>query len=259
MSGFTVIPAMELRAGMALKYENVGMGTRASRADPVALAQEFEREGAQCIHLFNLDGPFDVSEAEHSGSVLQGAQRNLDALMMMGKRVKVPIQFGGGVRDGGGIKRLLDLGAKRVAFGEAAMRDPALARSVLKAHGDAVVISINARDGVAVGQEWVRDNPKLRAEELAAHLKQAGAKTLIYQDASAEAAGMGPPLIHAARVGKAGVDVIIAGGIATLAHLRQCAATAGIAGVLVGKAIAQGKFTVKQALETAAEGFKERK
>jgi phosphoribosylformimino-5-aminoimidazole carboxamide ribotide isomerase len=259
MSDFLVIPAIELRAGMALKYENVGMGTRAARADPVAAAQELVDQGAQWIHLYNLDGPFDVSEAEHSGSVLQGAQRNLDAVMMMSRRIKTPLQFGGGVRDGGGIKRLLALGAKRVALGEAAMRDPAMAKAALKAHGDAVLISINAKDGVAVGQEWVRDNPKLRAEELAAHLKEAGAKTVIYHDAAAEAAGQGPAVMYASRVGKAGVDVLVAGGIASLAHIRQCAATPGIAGVLAGKALAQGKFTLKQALETATEGFKERK
>jgi phosphoribosylformimino-5-aminoimidazole carboxamide ribotide isomerase len=134
-----------------------------------------------------------------------------------------------------------------------------MAKAALKAHGDAVLISINAKDGVAVGQEWVRDNPKLRAEELAAHLKEAGAKTVIYHDAAAEAAGQGPAVMYASRVGKAGVDVLVAGGIASLAHIRQCAATPGIAGVLAGKALAQGKFTLKQALETATEGFKERK
>src|SRR5262245_34640331 len=100
MSGFTVYPAIELRGGMALKYENAGMGTRASRADAVAYARELEAQGAECIHLFNLDGPFNVGAAEHSGSVLQGAQRNLEALTMISKAVKVRLQFGGGVRDG---------------------------------------------------------------------------------------------------------------------------------------------------------------
>jgi len=259
MSGFTVYPAIELRGGAALKYESVGMGTRASRADAINYAKEIEANGAQFIHLFNLDGPFTVGEAEHSGSVLAGAQRNLECLMLMAKQVKVPLQFGGGVRDADGIKRLVQLGAKRVALGDAAMRDPAMVKAAVAFNADAVVVSINAKDGIAVGQEWVRDNHKLRPEELAAELKKAGVKHVIYQDASAESTGQGPNLIGAARVAAAGVDVIVAGGITSLVQIRQCAATPGIAGVLVGKALAQGKFTVKQAIETGAAGFKERK
>ncbi|MBE7493129.1 MAG: hypothetical protein HS108_15415 [Planctomycetes bacterium] len=259
MSGFTVIPAIELRGGAALKYESVGVGTRANRADAAAYAKELEAQGATWIHLFNLDGPFTVGEAEHSGSVLAGAQRNLETLMLLTKQVKTPLQFGGGVRDLDGLKRLVQLGARRVALGDAAMRDPALVRAAVAFNADAVVVSINAKDGIAVGQEWVRDNHRLRPEDLAVELKKAGVKHVIYQDATAEATGAGPNIIGAARVGAAGVDVIVAGGITTLAQIRQCAATPGIAGVLVGKAIAQGKFTAKQAIETGEAGFKERK
>lgn len=259
MSGFTVIPAIELRGGAALKYESVGVGTRANRADAITYAKEIEAQGATLIHLFNLDGPFTVGEAEHSGSVLAGAQRNLETLMLLTKQVKTPLQFGGGVRDVDGLKRLIQLGAKRVALGDAAMRDPAMVRAAVDVNADAVVVSIAVKDGIAVGQEWVRNNHKLRPEELAAELKKAGVKHVIYQDANAEATGAGPNIIGAARVGAAGVDVIVAGGITALAQIRQCAATPGIAGVLVGKAIAQGKFTVKQAIETGAAGFKERK
>ncbi|MBX3473283.1 MAG: hypothetical protein KF754_02795 [Planctomycetes bacterium] len=259
MPGFTVYPAIELRGGAALKYESVGVGTRANRAEVIAYAKEFEAQGAEFIHLFNLDGPFTVGEAEHSGSVLAGAQRNLEALMLLAKQIKTPLQFGGGVRDADGLKRLVQLGAKRVALGDAAMRDPAMVKAALAFNADAVVVAINVKDGIAVGQEWVRDNSKLRPEELAAELKKAGVQHVIYQDANAESGAQNPNFLGAGRVGAAGVDVIMAGGISSLAQIRQCAATPGIAGVLVGKAIAQGKFTVKQAIETGAAGFKERK
>lgn len=259
MSGFTVYPAIELRAGAALKYESTGMGTRASRVDAVAYAKELEAQGATTIHVFNLDGPFLIGETEHSGSVLAGAQRNLEAVMLMAKQVKVPLQFGGGVRDLDSIKRLFQMGVKRVALGDAAMRDPAMVKAAVALNADAIVVSVNARDGIAVGQDWVRDNPKLRVEELAAQLKAAGVAHVIHQDANAEAAGQGPSLIHAARMGATGLDVIIAGGVTSLAHVRQCAATAGVGGVLIGKTLAQGKFTLKQAIETATAGFKERK
>ena len=75
MSDFLVIPAIELRGGMALRYESTGMGTRANRVEPVGFARKFVEAGARMIHVFNLDGPFIVSGAEHSGSVLAGAER----------------------------------------------------------------------------------------------------------------------------------------------------------------------------------------
>ena len=133
MSSFTVYPAIELRGGMGLRYENLGMGTRASRVDAVKLALEYEKAGAPFIHLVNQDGPFLVGESEHGGSVLAGANHNLETIEAMAKAVKTPLMFGGGLRDINSVMKVLSIGVKRVALGTAAMRNPAPRASSLKA------------------------------------------------------------------------------------------------------------------------------
>ena len=99
MSDFQVIPAIELRGGMALRYESVGMGTRANRVEPLGFARKFIDAGAKTIHIYNLDGPFIVSQAEHSGSVLAGAERNLTVVGEMAKTFEETVQLSGGIRD----------------------------------------------------------------------------------------------------------------------------------------------------------------
>lgn len=258
MSTFTVYPAIELRGGMGLRYESVGMGTRANRVDPVKLAQEFEKAGATFIHIFNLDGPFLVGESEHSGSVLAGANKNLEVLEAMAKSVKTPLQFGGGLRDINSIIKVLSLGIKRVALGNSAMRNPELVRQAVKLNPDSIVVAVDGKSGMAVSQEWVKVKD-MRVEELARHIRTAGVQHFIYQDVLSDAGGQGPALEGAKRIGELGIDVIAAGGVSELEHIKAAAATRGVSGVLVGKAFAQGKFTYRQALEAAAAGLKERK
>ncbi|MCC6464726.1 MAG: hypothetical protein IT463_05240 [Planctomycetes bacterium] len=258
MPDFTVYPALELRAGAALRYESVGMGTRATRADAVQLAADLVAQGAGALHIYNLDGPFLVGAAEHSGSVVAGAERNLEVIGNLTKAVSAPVQFAGGVRDLTSLKMVLALGVKRVVLGDAAMREPELVKAAVAAHGDAVVVSLSVRDGQVPHQGWIAD-PKARAEEVAKLLVQAGVKRLIYQDVNADASEAGPSLVTASRIGALGAEVIVAGGIANLAHVRGCAAASGVAGVVVGKPLLLGKFTLKQALEIAATGLKDRK
>jgi phosphoribosylformimino-5-aminoimidazole carboxamide ribotide isomerase len=258
MESFTVYPAIELRGGMGLRYENLGMGTRANRVDAVKLAKEFEKAGAAFIHIFNLDGPFLVGESEHSGSVLAGANKNLDVIAEIAKSVKTPVQFGGGLRDINSIMKVLALGIKRVALGNAAMRNPELVRNAVKLNADAVVAAIDGKNGMCVSQEWVKVK-EMRVEELARHMRTAGVKNFIYQDVQSDAAGGGPALEGAKRIGELGVNVIAAGGISTLDDIKACAKTPGVSGALVGKAFAMSTFTYAQAIEAAAAGLKERK
>ncbi|MCC6151495.1 MAG: hypothetical protein IT461_14690 [Planctomycetes bacterium] len=257
MSTFNVYPAIELRGGMGLRYENLGMGTRANRVDAVRLAKEYEKAGAPLIHLVNLDGPFLVGESEHSGSVLAGANKNLEVIAEIAKGVKTPLMFGGGLRDLNSIMKVLSLGIKRVALGNAAMRNPELVRNAVKLNADAVVAAIDGKNGMCVSQEWVKVK-EMRVEELARHMKTAGVKAFIYQDVQSDAGG-GLVLDPAKRMGELGVEVIIAGGVNQLADIRACAAIKGVTGALVGKALASGTFTYAQALEAAAAGLKERK
>ncbi|MBX3458742.1 MAG: hypothetical protein KF696_02115 [Planctomycetes bacterium] len=254
MSDFIIIPAIELRGGLGLRYESVGMGTRASRVDPVSLAKEYIDAGAPMLHLYNLDGPFIVSAVEHSGSVLAGAERNLTVVGELAQTFKTPLQLSGGVRDFDSFKVITQMGVKRACFGSAAMRDPAMVKQAVAHNADAVVVFIDTKDGVPVSQDWIPD-AKVSAAQLAGALREAGVKSFIYQDIGAEAAGAGPRAADAATIGGA----ILGSGVTTLEHIRKCAATKGLAGVIVGKPLAMKTFTYKQALDAAKEGLAARK
>jgi phosphoribosylformimino-5-aminoimidazole carboxamide ribonucleotide (ProFAR) isomerase len=253
MSGFLVIPAIELRGGMALRYESTGMGTRANRVEPVGFARKFAQAGATLLHLYNLDGPFIVSTIEHSGSVLAGAERNLTVMGEISKSVGVPVQVSGGVRDLESFKQVTKLGIPRAAIGSSAMHDPALVAAAVKHAADAVVIFLDTKDGKLVSQEWTPGKPDVA--EVAAKIRDVGVKRFIYQDIGADSSGRGPRLADAAAIGKLGVEVYVTGGVQTLDHIKQAAATEGIAGVMVGKPFALGEFTFPQAMEYAKAGL----
>jgi phosphoribosylformimino-5-aminoimidazole carboxamide ribotide isomerase len=254
MTNFSVIPAIELRGGLALRYESVGVGTRAVRVDPVALAREYVAAGAPMLHVYNLDGPFIVSAVEHSGSVLAGAERNMTVVGEIAQTVNVPVQLSGGVRDVESFKLVTQLGVQRAAFGSAAMRDPAVVKQAIAVNPGAVLVFLDIKDGRPVGQDWVA-NPKASVADVAAAMFEAGVRRFIYQDIDAEAAGAGPHAPEAAAVEALGAEVIVSGGIGTLDHVRAAAAIKGAAGVIVGKPLALRTFSYKQALEAARAGL----
>jgi phosphoribosylformimino-5-aminoimidazole carboxamide ribotide isomerase len=258
MSDFAVIPAIELRGGLALRYESVGVGTRANRVDPIALAKEYVKAGAPMVHVYNLDGPFIVSGVEHSGSVLAGAERNLTVVGEMSQSINVPIQFSGGVRDIESFKVVTQMGVSRAAFGSAAMRDPGLVKQAIALKPDAVVVFLDVKDSRPVSQDWVR-GAKATVADIAAAVREAGVTRFIYQDIDAEAAGAGPRAGEVAGVGALGVEVILSGGVQTLDHVRMAGTIRGATGVIVGKPLAMRSFSYAQALEAAKSGVAARK
>ena len=251
MSDFLVIPAIELRGGMALRYESVGMGTRANRVEPVNFARSFVEAGAKMLHVYNLDGPFIVGQAEHAGSVLAGAERNLTVMGEIAKTLNVPVQVSGGIRDFESFKMITDLGIQRAAIGSSAMHDPLLVAACIADNAEAVVVFLDVRDGRLVSQEWIKD-PKAPIADVAAKIREAGVKHFIYQDVGADASGTGPRVREAAQVGG---NVIATGGVQTLDHIKAVASGEGISGVLVGKPLMQGEFSLQQAEEYAKAGL----
>jgi phosphoribosylformimino-5-aminoimidazole carboxamide ribotide isomerase len=257
MSNFHVIPAIELRGGLGLRYEFIGVGTRANRVDPVEMAKEYAAAGAPLIQVYNLDGPFVVSSMEHAGSVLAGAERNLTVVGEMARALSVPVQLSGGIRDAESFRIVSQLGVQRIAIGSAAMRDPVLVRQAVEINADALVVFVDVQSGRVVSQSWV-DAPNASVTDVAEALKDAGVRHIIYQDVAADAAGTGPRAQDATGAGEIGLNVMVMGGVQTLEHIRAVAATKGISGVIVGKPLSLGEFTYAQAVEAAQEGLKAR-
>ena len=204
--------------------------------DPAAVAEQFAEEGARWIHVVDLDRAFGLGE-------------NPASVRRIVARVghKVTLQLGGGFRSLALIAEGLALGAERVVIGTAATRDPELVRRVVADVGaERLAVGIDARDGIVAVRGWTESTGE-RVETLAARVIAAGVRTLICTDIARDGMLSGPDVAGASALQELGAGVIVSGGVATLDDLRA-ARDAGLAGAIAGRAIYEGRFTVREAL-----------
>jgi phosphoribosylformimino-5-aminoimidazole carboxamide ribotide isomerase len=215
-----------------------GRVARADVGDPLAAAAAFARAGARWLHFVDLDRAFG-----------RGDNRPLARALLAGARV--PVQVGGGLGGEEAVAEMLAWGATRVVLGTQAATDPALVTRLLARHGAArLAIGIDARDGRLAprGGTAVLDETALA---LAGRVRDQGARTVIYTDVARDGALAGPDLAGARTIAALGLDVVVSGGIASLADLRQLRA-AGLTGAIVGRALHEGRFTLAEALACVA-------
>ncbi len=236
-------PAIDIRDGHAVRlvqgdYER----ETAFDADPLDAALRWVEQGAQALHVVDLDG------------ARAGAPVNIEHVGRICDRAGVPVQVGGGLREAGDVAAVLDAGAARAILGTAALSDPALVESLAADHGEAIVVSADARGGRVAVEGWQRA-AELTSAELIADLAGRGVRTFVFTPVEVDGTLEGPqidelrPVAEAASA--AGADVIYSGGIGTLDHLRALAAAAlpSVTGVIVGRALYDGRFTVAEGEE----------
>ncbi len=232
-----LLPAIDIRHGQVVRLRQ-GEAARETiyGDDPIAEAERFVAEGAEWIHVVDLDRAF--GEGDNSALI----QRLVAAV---GDRARV--QLGGGFRSLAVIEQSIDLGAARVVIGTAAVRDPALVSAALaRAGADRVAVGIDARDGTIAIRGW-RETGGERARDVARRVVEQGVRTLVYTDVARDGMLQGPDLDGAIGLQALGADVIASGGVSSLEDLRRGQA-AGLAGAIVGRAIYEGRFTVAEAL-----------
>ena len=204
--------------------------------DPAAVAERFADEGARWIHVVDLDRAF-------------GQGDNADAVRGIVSRVggRVRVQLGGGFRSLDRIEAGLALGAARVVIGTAAARDPQLVRRAVDLVGaDRLAVGIDARDGIVAIRGWTESTGE-RVDMLAARALAGGVTTLICTDIARDGMLSGADVAGCAALQQLGAAVIVSGGVATLDDLRAARA-AGLAGAIAGRAIYEGRFTVREAV-----------
>ena len=215
-----------------------GRVARADIGDPLAVAAAFARAGARWLHFVDLDRAFG-----------RGDNRPLARALLAAARV--PVQVGGGLGSEEAVAEMLAWGATRVVLGTQAATDSALVTRLLARHGAArLAIGIDARDGRLDprGGTAVLNETALA---LAARVRDQGACTVIYTDVARDGTLAGPDLAGARTIAALGLDVVVSGGVASLAHLRQLRA-AGLTGAIVGRALHEGRFTLAEALACVA-------
>lgn len=237
---FEVIPAIDLRGGRCVRllqgdYEQ----ETAYSDDPVSVARRWAALGAPRIHVVDLDG------------AKLGAPAQSHVMARICEAVDVPVEVSGGMRKIEHIEAGLAYGAARVQLGSAAVKDPALVRDSVRRFSSAIVVSIDARDGMVQTDGWLQAS-SVRAVDLAREMAAAGVQRIMFTDIGRD--GMLTEPNYAAYeelLAELNCPVIASGGVSKVSHLVRLAAI-GCEGSIVGKALYEGTFTLPEALEAVA-------
>ncbi len=246
MSGFTVYPAIDLRDGRVVRLQQ-GDPQRMTvyGDDPLAVAAQWVEAGARWLHVVNLDGAFG-----------EGGQRNQEALAALCKQfqpIHTRIQFGGGLRSPADVERALAQGVSRVVLGTLAFEQPAVLEECLHRFGaQSIAVAVDVKEGEVVVRGW-QETGRLGALEACHQMVQNGVQTLIYTDISRDGMGSGLNVEFAGRILQSlPVELILSGGVRGLEDVRAVLQL-GAAGIIIGKALYDGRIDLKAALKMEAE------
>jgi phosphoribosylformimino-5-aminoimidazole carboxamide ribotide isomerase len=236
----TLYPAIDLKDGQCVRLRR-GVMHEATvySSDPAGQARAWQAAGFAWLHVVDLDGAF-------AGKPVNGA-----AVAAILAAVTVPVQLGGGIRDMAGIEAWLAAGIRRVILGSAAVKHPALVRDACRAFPGRIVVGIDARDGAVATEGWA-ETSAIDARDLALSFEDAGVAAIVYTDIGRDGMLSGLNLAQTASLAETvTVPVIASGGVGSLQdliELRQAAAGSRIEGVIVGRALYDGRISPVQAL-----------
>ena len=233
-------PAIDLRGGKCVRLVQGDYRRElVFGEDPAAMARRLVDDGAECLHLVDLDGARD------------GQPANLPSVRAILRAIEVPCELGGGIRDEAAIGRLLELGLARLVIGTKALRDPEWFRGVVRQFPGRLVLGIDARDGHVATDGWL-ETSSMPAVELARQFEDEPLAAIIYTDIAKDGMLAGPNVAAMQEMREAvRLPVIASGGVTTAADVARLAA-ANMAGCIIGRAIYEGKLTLPEALEAAA-------
>jgi phosphoribosylformimino-5-aminoimidazole carboxamide ribotide isomerase len=229
-------PAIDLKQGnvVRLRRGDMAEATVFSR-DPAAQARTFVAAGAQWLHLVDLDGAF------------AGKPMNRQAVEAILAAVPIPCQLGGGIRDLAVLEAWLQAGIARVILGTAALKDPALVREACRRHPGKVAVGIDARGGKVAVEGWA-ETSEVAVLDLALRFADVGVAAVIFTDVDRDGLLGGANVAATAHLAAClPIPVIASGGVSGLAELSALK-TAGVAGVIIGRALYDGKIDLKDAL-----------
>jgi phosphoribosylformimino-5-aminoimidazole carboxamide ribotide isomerase len=230
---FELIPAVDLKGGKCVRLQE-GVASKATEysSDPVAMALHWEAQGATRLHLVDLDGAFS------------GRSAHLEIAKAIFSSLKIPVQFGGGLRTLEQVETILNLGAKRAILGTVAVDSPGIVEEAVRRHSSAIVVGIDARAGKVALRGWV-DQTVLTGVELAKRMKDLGVERVIYTDVARDGMLRGVNIEETENLCReAGIRVIASGGVSTVNDVRalwekrEC----GIEGVILGRALYDRKL-----------------
>jgi len=237
-----IIPAVDVKNGKCVRLFQGRMDSETIFSnDPAAMAKRWEEEGAEIIHVVDLDGAFEKSP------------QNLDAIKSIVKNIHVPVQLGGGIRNMDTIKLYIDIGIKRVIIGTEAINNPQLVKDACKKFPDQIVVGIDARDGLVAIEGWTQAT-QIKAVDLAKKFEDCGVVAINFTDIHRDGMQTGTNIEETRRLAEAvSVPVIASGGVSTIEDIKNLLPLeeAGVIGVITGRALYSGTLNLKEAIEVS--------
>ncbi|MGR3275936.1 1-(5-phosphoribosyl)-5-[(5-phosphoribosylamino)methylideneamino]imidazole-4-carboxamide isomerase [Acaryochloris marina NIES-2412] len=240
-----VIPAIDLLEGRCVRlYQGDYDQSQVFSENPVEVAKAWEAQGAQWLHLVDLDG------------AKTGQPVNLDTIAAVVEALEIPVQVGGGLRDRNRVTQLLNLGVKRGILGTVAIENPDLVQELCQEFPDQIVVGIDAREGRVATRGWL-ETSEILAVDLAKRMVTAGAAAIIYTDIQRDGTLQGPNIPMLREMAEAiTIPVIASGGVSSITDLLNLLAleAIGVTGAIVGKALYTEDIALSEALRAVGPG-----
>jgi 1-(5-phosphoribosyl)-5-[(5-phosphoribosylamino)methylideneamino] imidazole-4-carboxamide isomerase/N-(5'phosphoribosyl)anthranilate isomerase len=232
----TLLPAVDVAAGQAVRLVQGAAGTETDYGDPLDAALAWQDAGAQWVHLVDLDAAF-------------GRGSNAGLLAEVIGRLDVAVELSGGIRDDASLAAALSTGCRRVVIGTAALENPDWVRGIIAEHGDRIAVGLDVRGTTLAARGWTAEGGELF--EVLDRLNAEGCQRYVVTDVAKDGMMAGPNLDLLRRVcARTDRPVIASGGVSSLADLQAIMELTplGVDGAIIGKALYAGAFTLEQAL-----------
>ena len=237
-----LFPAIDLKDGQCVRLRRGAMeSATVFNGDPAAQAKAFAEAGFEWLHCVDLNGAFDARST------------NAAAIHAIRAAIALPIQLGGGIRDRAAIEAWLADGIARVILGTAALKNPALVKEAARAHPNRIAVGIDAKDGKVAVEGWA-ETSELDVIEMARRFEDAGVAAIVFTDIARDGMLQGVNVAATAELARAvSIPVIASGGVAGIGDIEALLAAGvnNIQGVIIGRALYDGRIDAKQALALA--------
>lgn len=239
MNKFEILPAIDVKGGKAVRLVRGELSAETQYGEPVQVAEEFAREGARWIHLVDLDAAFGQGE-------------NFSLIKRVIESVNLNIELSGGIRNEDSLIRALSIGCRRVNLGTAALEDPEWTADVISRFGDKVAVGLDVKNRELSSRGWTKIAGELF--ETIERLDRAGCSRYVVTDISRDGTLTGPNLDLLREITKfTSTPIIASGGISSIEDVKKVSELrdSGVEGVIIGKALYSGAFTLRDALIVA--------
>lgn len=237
-----ILPAVDIMGGRPVRLYKGEFSTASQVAeDALETAVRFERDGAEWIHMVDLDGS------------LKKERVNAEIFINVAKNTSLKVELGGGIRSLEDVEFYIKSGIARVILGSAALKDPHLVKDAVSRFGDRIAVGIDAKNGYAAAEGWT-ETSNVYFTDLAKQMESMGVKTIIFTDISKDGTLSGPNIAQLKEINNAvSCNIIASGGINDINDIKELKQEQ-MYGTICGKSIYSGSLSLKEALEVCESG-----